>query len=65
MVVVVDGGGGRSKKKFSDFSQNFVRFSSVGIKLFVFGKFVTSFFPIGKKSDLVEKFDFFFQNPHR
>ena len=43
------------KKRFSDFSQNFVRCNSVGIKLFLFRKFVTSFFRIGQKSDFVRK----------
>ena len=43
--------GGWVPKRFSDFAQNFFRLSSSDINLFVFGKIVTSFFPIGKKSD--------------
>ena len=42
-----------SKKRFSDFAQNFFRSSLDDINLFVFENFVTSIFPIGKKSDLV------------
>ena len=57
-------GGGWSKKRFSDFSQNFVRCNSVGIKLFLFRKFVTSFFRIGQKSDFVrKKLNFWFNIP--
>ena len=61
LLVVTDGGwwmvdgGGWSKKRFSDFAQNFLRWSSDDINLFLFGNFVKSFFPIGKKSDFVPK----------
>ena len=43
-------------KRFSDFSQNFVRWGSSEIKLFNFGKFRIPIFPIGKKSDFVSNF---------
>ena len=47
------------KKSFSEFAQKFSRWSSGGVNLFVFRKIVTSFFQIGKKSDLVLKFENF------
>ena len=47
------------QKSFSDLAQNFIRWSSGGMNLFVFRKIVTSFFQIGKKSDLVLKFENF------
>ena len=45
--------GGWSKKKSYGFSQNFVRWSSGDIKLFVFRKLVMSFFPIRKMTSRV------------
>ena len=44
------------KKSFSDFYENFYKWSSGGINFVVFGKIVTSLFQVGKKSDLVWKF---------
>ena len=52
------------QKRFSDFAQNFVRWSSGRINLFVFGKFWIPFFPIGKKSELVWNFEILAQNPY-
>ena len=44
------------QKRFSDFAQNFLRWSSSRINLFKFGKFWIPIFPIGKKSNFVWNF---------
>ena len=44
---------------FSDLAQNLFRWCLGAVNLFVFRKIVTSFFQIGKKSDLVLKFENF------
>ena len=51
-------------KRFSDLAENWLILGSDDIKLFKFGTFWISFFPTGKKSDLLSNLEILSQIPY-